>query len=109
MLDTVGKILDRMSELKGLAAQDPMKNEMDKYSYNNEFKDLQLQLYAISQEKFNGVSLFANNVTASSSTQVRFGAINQSLSEDHTVSIHIARMVPRVQRLVFTNQYYFPL
>ena len=91
MLDTVGKILDRMSELKGLAAQDPMKNEMDKYSYNNEFKDLQLQLYAISQEKFNGVSLFANNVTASSSTQVRFGAINQSLSEDHTVSIHTSQ------------------
>ena len=91
MLDTVGKILDRMSELKGLAAQDPMKNEMDKYSYNNEFKDLQLQLYAISQEKFNGVSLFANNVTASSSTEVRFGAINQSLSEDHTVSIHTSQ------------------
>ena len=47
MLSTVGKILDRMSELKGLAAQDPMKNELDKYSYNNEFKDLQLQLYSI--------------------------------------------------------------
>ena len=58
---TVGKILDRMSELKGLASQDPMKNEMSKYSYNNEFKDLQLQLYAISQEKLNGVSLFANH------------------------------------------------
>ena len=29
MLDTVGKILDRMSELKGLASQDPMKNSMD--------------------------------------------------------------------------------
>jgi flagellin len=91
MLDTVGKILDRMSELKGLAAQDPMKNEMDKYSYNNEFKDLQLQLYAISQEQFNGVSLFANRITATSSTQVRFGAIEQSLSEDHTVSIHTSQ------------------
>ena len=49
MLETVGKILDRMSELKGLASQDPMKNEMDRFTYNNEFRDLQLQLYAISQ------------------------------------------------------------
>ena len=38
MLETVGKILDRMSELKGLSSQDPMKSEMDKFSYNNEFK-----------------------------------------------------------------------
>ena len=91
MLDTVGRILDRMSELKGLAAQDPMKNELDKYSYNNEFKDLQLQLYSISQEQFNGVSLFANYVSSTSSTQTRFGAIEQSLSEDHTVSIHTSQ------------------
>ena len=27
MLETVGKIIDRMSELKGLASQDPMKSE----------------------------------------------------------------------------------
>ena len=40
MLDTVGKIIDRMSELKGLASQDPMKSDQDRASYNNEFKDL---------------------------------------------------------------------
>src|SRR6056300_355820 len=61
MLDTVGKIIDRMSELKGLASADPMKSEQDKASYNNEFKDLQVQLYDISQMEFNGVSLFANH------------------------------------------------
>ena len=60
MLDTVGKILDRMSELKGLASQDPMKSDQDRASYNNEFQDLQVQLYSISQQGFNGVSLFAN-------------------------------------------------
>ena len=57
ILDTVGKIIDRMSELKGLASQDPMKNELDRNTYNNEFKDLQMQLYDISQMTFNGVSL----------------------------------------------------
>src|SRR6056300_616213 len=60
MLETAGKIVDRMSELKGLASQDPMKSEQDQASYDNEFRDLQMQLYDISQMKFNGVSLFAN-------------------------------------------------
>ena len=62
MLESVGNIVDRMSELKGLASQDPMKSDQDRASYNNEFKDLQTQLYDISQMKFNGVSLFANTV-----------------------------------------------
>ena len=62
MLETAGKIIDRMSELKGLATQDPMKSAMDRYSYNNEFKDLQIQLYSITNENFNGVSLFSNYV-----------------------------------------------
>ena len=63
MLETAGKIIDRMSELKGLATQDPMKSAMDRYSYNNEFKDLQIQLYSITNENFNGVSLFSNYVS----------------------------------------------
>ena len=37
-----------------------MKSDQDRASYNNEFKDLQAQLYSISQQAFNGVSLFAN-------------------------------------------------
>jgi flagellin len=93
MLDTVGKILDRMSELKGLAAQDPMKNALDKYSYNNEFKDLQLQLHSISQEQFNGVSLFANHSHSSPSTEVRFNGMNQlSVANGvHQISIHTSQ------------------
>lgn len=63
MLETVGNIIDRMSELKGLASQDPMKSAQDKATYDNEFRDLQVQLYDISQQKFNGVSLFANFVS----------------------------------------------
>jgi flagellin len=91
MLETTGKILDRMSELKGLATQDPMKSEMDKFSYNNEFKDLQLQLYAISQEQFNGVSLFANHTSESTTTQARFNGMEQSRTEDNTISIHTSQ------------------
>ena len=93
MLDTVGNIVDRMSELKGLASQDPMKSEQDRASYNNEFKDLQVQLYHISQQSFNGVSLFANHRTdedgeiETSDPEAIFNAQNQALSMDNTINI----------------------
>ena len=92
MLDTVGRIVDRMSELKGLASQDPMKSAQDRASYNNEFKDLQVQLYNISQQTFNGMSLFANHITkddgtTDSATQILFNAENTNRSNDHTIDI----------------------
>lgn len=58
-LDTAGKILNRMVELKGMSISDALKSTNDIESYNNEFRDLQAQLYDISQIEFNGVSLFA--------------------------------------------------
>jgi flagellin len=88
MLETVGKIIDRMSELKGLASQDPMKSTQDRASYNNEFKDLQTQLYDISQMKFNGVSMFAKTVEEEGTTQSVFGAQNQDKNLDHTITIY---------------------
>ena len=88
MLETTGKIIDRMSELKGLASQDPMKSAQDRASYNNEFKDLQTQLYDISQMKFNGVSLFARYTVEKGSTETKFGGASQSASEDNTLTIY---------------------
>jgi flagellin len=107
LLDTVGKIVMRMSELKGFASQDPMKGDQDIASYNNEFKDLQVQLYQVSQLDFNGMSLFANhtskkaasvvtNVNATWTTdgtaptgegEALFGGANQSAQRDNTISI----------------------
>jgi flagellin len=91
MLDTVGRIVDRMSELKGLASQDPMKSSQDRASYNNEFKDLQVQLYNISQQGFNGVSLFANHTTDDNgdvtTTETLFNAENTTRSNDNTLTI----------------------
>jgi len=91
MLETAGKIIDRMSELKGLATQDPMKSAMDRYSYNNEFKDLQVQLYAITNENFNGVSLFSNYVSQDSTQEVLFNGMEQNRMLDHTISIHTSQ------------------
>ena len=92
MLDTVGRIVDRMSELKGLASQDPMKSAQDRASYDNEFKDLQVQLYDISQQKFNGVSMFANHTTDDndkvSATEILFNAQNTTRLNDNTMTIY---------------------
>ena len=87
MLETVGKILDRMSELKGLGSQDPMKSASDIASYNNEFKDLQVQLYAISQEKFNGVSLFANFSNGATVAEAVYKGKDGYTDTDNTISI----------------------
>ena len=92
MLETVGKIIDRMSELKGLSSQDPMKSEQDKASYNNEFKDLQVQLYDIGRQKFNGVSLFANYRTDAITGNVRLGqmalrSLTLKIRIDHLITL----------------------
>jgi flagellin len=88
----VGRIVDRMSELKGLASQDPMKSAQDRASYDNEFKDLQVQLYDISQQKFNGVSMFANHSTDENdkvtADQLLFNAQNTTRSNDNTMTIY---------------------
>ena len=91
MLDTVGRVVDRMSELKGLASQDPMKSAQDRASYNNEFKDLQVQLYNIAQQGFNGMSLFANHTTdangAVTGTEILFNAQDTLRTMDNTIDI----------------------
>jgi flagellin len=92
MLETVGNIIDRMSELKGLASQDPMKSAQDKASYDNEFKDLQVQLYDIAMQKFNGVSLFANFSTNAAgfntNIETKFNAQSADRTLDNTLTIY---------------------
>lgn len=56
-LQTVAKILDRMSELKVMHG-DPTKSVSDRGNYSTEFKALQMQLNNLTAEKFNGVDLF---------------------------------------------------
>ena len=70
-LATVGKILDRMAELRTMA-QDITKNSGDIENYSKEFIELQSQLRQIKEEKFNGISLFSitNGTAASSKAQL---------------------------------------
>ena len=83
ILESAGKILNRMNELKGLASQDPMKSAQDIASYDNEFKDLQVQLFQMSEQTFNGVSLFAN-FAINGTTESVF----RTDSTNNTISIH---------------------
>ena len=69
MLETAGRIINRMAEMKGMATADPMKSDQDVDSYNNEFHDLQQQLFQISQQTFNGSSIFANTLDKSDGPQ----------------------------------------
>ena len=59
-LQTAGKIVDRMSELR-VMSQDITKNSQDIENYSKEFIELQSQLNQVSKEKFNGISLFASD------------------------------------------------
>ena len=86
ILENAGRIVNRMAELKGMSSQDPMKSAQDIESYDNEFHDLQRQLYDISQMTFNGSSLFANS--SSPATGAPVDSIFKNDSRNNTISIH---------------------
>jgi len=81
VMEAAGKILNRMIELKGLS-QDVMKNSSDVANYNREFQDLQMQIFDMTNVKFNGVSLFAT--TSNAGSAAKFG----DLSADNTMSVY---------------------
>jgi flagellin len=81
VLEGGASILSRMGELKSLS-QDVLKNSSDIANYNAEFQNLQVQLYQMANENFNGVSLFATTTTSTGSTNAVFGG-----TQDNTVSV----------------------
>jgi flagellin len=86
VLSTVGELVDRMSELRSLS-NDVMKNESDLATYDREFKDLQVQIYELAQEKFNQVSLFARYTEKEGSVE---GMFNGSSALDNTMNIFVS-------------------
>ena len=86
ILESIGNIIDRMSELKGLS-RDVMKNDRDQATYNREFKDLQLQLKDMISGTFNGVSLFARYTESKGATETTFDINGGQASNDHTIDV----------------------
>ena len=85
VLESAGKVVSRMIELKGLS-QDVMKNSSDVANYNREFQDLQAQLYDMTAVKFNGVSMFAQFSSEDNNAEGKFG----DLALDNTISVFVS-------------------
>jgi len=62
-LQVAGSILDRMSQLETLY-QDPTKNTSDLANYDSEFTQLQSELTTLTNQAFNGVSLFSTGTSS---------------------------------------------
>jgi flagellin len=93
VLETVGKVANRMAELRTMAA-DITKNTDDIENYSKEFRELQSQLKQLSLEKFNGISLFAvqnhGSTAASSGAATATGGktLQQTLSAGDAKDIY---------------------
>jgi flagellin len=98
-LSTVGKIIDRMSELRTMA-QDVTKNTGDIENYSKEFIELQRQLQQIKNDTFNGISLFANSAAlASGSTP----SLRPHLAKDSTAVDDAGRTFSKFSRTLYTH------
>ena len=102
VLNSAQKILSRMAELKSLSINDPIKSEQDIDSYNQEFQELQIQLYQLSKEKFNGTSLFATTTQTLGGNEVKFQG---NENEDHTFNISAVNdsIIVSIQKLGFID------
>lgn len=79
-LSSAAQVIERMAELKSLSL-DVMKSASDVANYETEFDALQLQLFQIGNEQFNGVSLFATTKVATGGG-MKFG------TDVHSVSVY---------------------
>ena len=86
-LATVGKILDRMAELRTMA-QDVTKNSGDVENYSKEFVELQSQLRQVREEKFNGISLFSTHGSITSESKSALEADLQGVYIDGDGTTH---------------------
>lgn len=86
---TAGEMISRASELKH-KFHDSIKNSHDKANYDEEFKEIQLQLRELQQQKFNGISLFANgNINSLASSSQHSSILNvEHLGQGKKIEIH---------------------
>jgi len=75
VLKTVGRVLERIGELKTLAS-DPTKNSSDLDNYNAEFTSLQQELISLGGEKFNGIALFGSATMSVATTEDGSGTVD---------------------------------
>ena len=89
LLSTVGGIVTRISELKGLVSDDPLKSSTDKESYQAEYVELVSQLSSIRAMTFNGVTLFDDENTSNNDENL---SISIDDSGNNTVTISLSNL-----------------
>ena len=89
LLNTVGGIVTRISELKGLVSDDPLKSSTDKESYQAEYVELVSQLSSIRAMTFNGVTLFDDENTTNNDENL---SISIDDSGNNTVTISLSNL-----------------
>jgi flagellin len=75
VLKTLGKVLERIGELKTLYT-DPTKNSDDLSNYDAEFTQLQAQVNSLANEEFNGRALFGSNGLSVNTTENGASAVS---------------------------------
>jgi len=90
IIENAGKMISRASELKH-QFHDLTKNSSDKANYDEEFREIQLQLRELQQQKFNGVSLFASGNVKSLASSSNHASILKVDHLDNSKSLDIHR------------------
>ena len=98
-LNTVAKIVDRMAELRTMAA-DVTKNSQDIENYSKEFIELQKQLNQMYHEKFNGISLFSMSRSQSITNPPD---LRPTLDKNNTVKDSAGRAYQTFSRNILTT------
>ena len=98
-LSTVGKIVDRMAELRTMA-QDVTKNTQDVENYSKEFVELQRQLHQLKNDTFNGMSLFTNTAQTAVMTPPD---LRPQLNKDGAAVDDEGRVYSKFSRTLYTH------
>ena len=98
-LQTVGKILDRMAELRTMA-QDVTKNTQDVENYSKEFIELQRQLHQVKNDTFNGISIFTHSAAPAVTTPPD---LRPQLSKDSLAVDDEGRAYNKFSRILYTH------
>jgi flagellin len=87
ILETIGNIVTRVSELKGLVSDDPLKDDDEKASYQAEFEQLVSQFTSLKGMAFNGVSLFSDNAAVTAKKDTKSIAIDDTGTNTIAISL----------------------
>ncbi len=102
-LKTAGKVLERIAELKTLST-DVTKTTSDVANYNAEYTALKSQLSNLTQDKFNGVSMFTSTALTATVNTSEDGTQSMSITKaDLAASVNTISGIASLSTLTVAN------